>query len=143
MSWTPFTIDRLPERTERIGECLVWTGANDGREGGYGRVWIGSKGYTVNAHRWVWEQTNGPVPDGLMVRHKCDNPPCVNIEHLELGTALDNTRDRDERGRNYYASRTECVNGHEWTEENTYRYPDGHRLCRACGRDSHRRAAMR
>ena len=135
----PFTIDRLPERTRSEGDCLVWTGANDGRFG-YGRVWIGSKGHTVNAHHWVWEQINGPVPDGLIVRHRCDNPPCVNIEHLQLGTYADNAHDRDERGRNYYSNRMECVNGHEWTDENTYRYPNGRRLCRTCNRLSHRKA---
>lgn len=142
MPASAFTIDRLDERTRRDGECLVWTGANDGTFG-YGRVWVkgrgSGRGCTINAHHWVWEQINGPVPTGMVVRHRCDNPPCVSIEHLELGTQADNARDRDERGRNANRRKDRCPKGHRYDEENTYVNPrTGHRLCRECGRVSHR-----
>ena len=37
-------------------------------------------------HRWVWEQVNGPIPPGMVVMHRCDNPPCFRLDHLMLGT---------------------------------------------------------
>jgi hypothetical protein len=53
----------------------------------------------MGAHRYVWQQANGPIPNGLVVRHKCDNPACVNLDHLELGTQADNMADRVNRNR--------------------------------------------
>lgn len=53
----------------------------------------------ARAHRMVWIEANGPIPDGLVIRHKCDNPSCVNLDHLEIGTQSDNVHDMIERGR--------------------------------------------
>lgn len=52
------------------------------------------------AHRDVWEKANGPIPKGLWVLHKCDNPPCINLEHLFIGTCQDNHNDMIAKGRN-------------------------------------------
>ena len=76
-------------------ECWEWT-ANRCR-GAYGHFSV--NGQTVKAHRWIYEAVVGPIPEGLQIRHHCDNPDCVNPAHLEPGTAADNTADKMERGR--------------------------------------------
>jgi hypothetical protein len=56
-------------------------------------------GRTDGAHRVAWEGAHGPIPAGLHVLHRCDNPRCINVEHLWLGDAADNARDRERKGR--------------------------------------------
>ena len=56
-------------------------------------------GSTMHVHRYVWEEYNGRIPKGMVVRHKCDNPACMRLNHLEIGTVADNNRDMTERGR--------------------------------------------
>ena len=77
--------------------CWGWTAY---KNKGYGYIKIDGK--MIRAHRYSWELINGPIPDGLMVRHKCRGL-CVNPEHLELGTNKENQLDRirdgtDDRG---------------------------------------------
>lgn len=70
--------------------CIRFTGSID--ESGYGRVMINMVKY--GAHRLAYELANGPIPDGYVVRHKCDNPSCINPSHLEVGTQADNIKDK-------------------------------------------------
>lgn len=75
--------------------CWEWTGHRNAR--GYGHISVLQK--LVLTHRHAWMLTNGPIPDGQFVLHRCDNPPCVRPDHLYLGTSGDNVRDRQSRGR--------------------------------------------
>lgn len=75
--------------------CLEWQGSRHNQ--GYGIFWRDGK--RIYAHREIYEASHGPIPKGMCVCHTCDNPPCINPEHLFLGTYLDNTRDMMSKGR--------------------------------------------
>lgn len=81
--------------------CWEWKGY---KVRGYGRTIIGSRTdgtrKTIAAHRLSYETFVGPIPDGMDVCHKCDNPCCVNPDHLFVGTRQDNIDDRERKGRN-------------------------------------------
>lgn len=77
------------------GSCWLWTGG--GGDGRYGHFCI--DGGSVKAHRWIYDYVVEPIDDGLVLRHRCDNPKCVNPAHLEPGTSSQNTQDAIERGR--------------------------------------------
>lgn len=93
----------LEERLHRIGwkattaGCWEWAGYVD--ENGYGMMFDPTIGRTDYLNRIAFRFWNGPISDGLHVRHRCDNPPCMNPAHLELGSHDDNMRDMVERGR--------------------------------------------
>lgn len=84
------------DRVDKSGDCWLWTRA---RSHGYGKVWSPDERRVVSAHRVAWELTNGAIPDGLCVLHRCDNPPCVRPDHLFLGTIKDNNDDKLNKGR--------------------------------------------
>lgn len=118
--------------------CWEWsTGRNSD---GYGRVWY--KGKITLAHRAAWDGLCGPIPQGLWVLHKCDNPPCVNPDHLFIGDRKDNMRDCASKGRssNAFKNRTACLKGHEYTPENTYFLKKrNERVCKICSQERNKR----
>jgi hypothetical protein len=88
--------DRIARRLHPESECLIWQGARD--KDGYGVIQI--DGRQEKVHRTVWFIAHGPIPKGLVVRHAvCDNPPCARLDHLALGTHVDNMADMVARGR--------------------------------------------
>lgn len=82
--------------------CWLWTGSKRGSNN-YGRFWLNNK--SEMSHRVSYRIWNGEIPDGLIVRHKCDNPICVNPDHLELGTNAENSRDMVNRNRSLKGER--------------------------------------
>lgn len=82
--------------------CIIFEG-DKSHPDGYGRLWI--NGRKIYAHRLAWIKSNGIIPNNLFVLHKCDNPPCINVEHLFLGTNKDNMRDCVNKGRSTKGTR--------------------------------------
>jgi hypothetical protein len=88
--------EALLNRTQRNGGCLTWTGSKD--YSGYGTILISGKTYRV--HRYVWEQKNGPIPEGMQIDHTCWNVACVNINHLRIATPSQNSAYRSSASSN-------------------------------------------
>ena len=78
-----------------LTKCIEWPHARN--RNGYGKLSVDGKKW--EAHRRAWYINHGPIPKGMCVCHKCDNPACINIEHLFLGTQGDNIRDCYAKGR--------------------------------------------
>ena len=117
--------------------CWHWKGTTSK---GYGLFATGAAGrrVTVQAHRFAYEDTVGPIPDGLQLDHLCRVRHCVRPAHMD---PVDN-RTNSLRGFSVSAlnaRKTHCINGHEFTLENTYQKPDGGRQCKTCRRATDRR----
>lgn len=132
---------RVFAEAANAGGCFVWPHSRQSK--GYGQIWRDGK--NALAHRVAYEIAYGPIPDGLWVLHHCDNPPCINLRHLYLGTPSDNSRDMVAKGRRKggFARGSACRRGHAYDADNTRHRADGRRDCRACDRirDRLRRAA--
>lgn len=88
-------LERFWRQIYKTGLCWDWTGSLD--SDGYGKIKI--KGVGIRAHHFSYTTFKGPIADGLMVLHTCDNPGCVNPDHLFLGSQFDNMKDMVAKGR--------------------------------------------
>lgn len=138
-----------------VGECWEWQGGKRGR--GYGSFKFNGK--DMIASRVAWLIFRGEIPPGnghhgTCVLHKCDNPPCVNPDHLFLGSNRDNAIDAAKKGRKrmdlaqqgrvlLQRSKTNCPHGHSYSGDNLYMTPDGRRDCRICRRAADARRKLR
>ena len=113
--------------------CWEWNGKRN--DNGYGL--ITSKKYGLDGarvHRVIYELRVGEIPQGAMIRHSCDNPPCMNPAHLQTGSRQDNIDDMMRRGRHWAQTREVCRNGHDLTLPGAVKQTSRERLCVICGR---------
>lgn len=95
--------ERFWAKVQKTDDCWMWTGAT---RHGYGEISKGGKSTEIFvASRFSYELHFGPIPDGFLVCHRCDNPPCVRPDHLFLGTHVENTSDMLSKGRGKYGPR--------------------------------------
>lgn len=83
--------------------CWGWTGSRSGSKAMYPVIAVDRR--NAYAHRFSYVLHHGPIPDGMVVMHKCDNPPCTNPDHLVLGTPQDNIDDKVAKGRQQHSER--------------------------------------
>ncbi len=116
--------ERFVRKLRREGECVVWHGPR--QKWGYGRVVFERKQW--GAHRLAYTLHYGAIPEGMHVLHYCDNPSCVNPNHLWLGTNMQNRQDSVAKGRHAYGSRiTQSKLSPEQVAEIRERYKNGER----------------
>ena len=121
--------ERFWAKVNKTETCWLWTGGK--RPFGYGFIWY--EGRNLSVHRLSFEMHHGPIPEGMVVCHRCDVPSCLNPDHLFLGSQSVNVTDCVQKNRHAEARRTHCPAGHEYTEANTYQTPGRlDRNCRAC-----------
>lgn len=125
--------EAVPTVAPVLSPCVEWHRAP---QDGYPRIRV--NGRKMRVHRLIYAATRGPIPDGYIVHHICENKRCVNPEHLACMTRAthltmhDTAQRGGQRTRELRLARTHCIHGHEFTSENTIRQNGGYRACRTC-----------
>lgn len=131
--------DRIIRNSVRNPDTGCWEWQGEKNQKGYPR--ISYRGRQIAAHRLSFQCFAGDIPDRYEVDHLCKNRGCINPDHLEAVTHIENCR-RGDLGA-HMSSRTHCPKGHEYTPENTYVAPRGARYCRICLRAKEARRRSR
>lgn len=123
--------ERLISLINKNLDCWEWSGSISNQ--GYGRLTVGSRTdktrRTRSAHRVSYETFVGKIPKGLVIDHLCKNRKCINPSHLEPVTIQENIK-RGDSGK-FESSKTHCPKGHEYSEDNIYKYGNS-RNCKIC-----------
>lgn len=129
-------VDRILAKTD-VGsgdQCWVFCGAHSA---GYPQIWRNRAQHL--AHRVMYEERVGPIPEGKQIDHLCRNRSCVRPDHLEPVTPRENQERAGMPIAAHQLAKTHCPSGHPYNATNTYVTKQGHRLCRTCGRLHQRR----
>ena len=127
--FSPTVLAQFDEQVSIDEDCWTWLGRLT--PGGYGKFRV--SGEIFAAHRVSYVQSRGSIPDGLVLDHLCRYRACVNPDHLEAVSQLENVR----RGAGN-ASKVACQNGHPFEDGNLAPSTAGRRVCRTCHRNYHR-----
>lgn len=112
---------RFFSKIDRTETCWIWIGNK--RPNGYGTIQEGGKGSsTLSAHRLSYKIHKGDIPEGLVIMHSCDNPSCVNPDHLSVGTYKENTADMIAKGRKLTVAPLGTSNGKAKLNDELVRY---------------------
>ena len=127
----------LADAAADLSDCIFWEGLI--HSDGYGVLWPNRKTH-FQAHRITYEREHGPLPEGMIVHHVCENKLCVNVEHLQAMTVREHSilHRTQEHGASFWRSKTHCPQGHPYDEQNTYQARRG-RVCRICRAAANRR----
>jgi len=131
--------ERFWEKVNKTDGCWLWTAATTRKIEGYGRFVVDGRianKVVICAHRWAWEQENGPVPSGLELDHQCPNTVCVRVSHLQAVTHKENMLLGLRNPAANHARKTHCPRGHPYDVV----YPEGRkprRGCNRCRREKH------
>lgn len=101
-TWTENEVSWFWSRVTNVGNyavCWAWLGHKDKHGRGHFRIGGGKQ----SAHHIVWQLYHSPIPEGMMICHRCDNSGCLNPDHMFLGTAWDNTHDMIQKGRDRFS----------------------------------------